>query len=108
MKINRIKKLAAALVILPLLAVALFNSASVQTVAAGDDAATTFTAKCKMCHGEKAQKFFDATRADDEMVTAILKGKKGEKPPFMPAFSEKGIDEAQAKALVTYMKSLKQ
>lgn len=108
MKINRIKKLAAALVILPLLAVALLNSASVQTVAAGDDAATTFTAKCKMCHGEKAQKFFDATVTEDKMVDAILNGKKGEKPPFMPAFSAKGIDEAQAKALITYMKSLKQ
>ena len=109
MKINGIKKLATALVVLPFLAVALVNSASVQIVAAdAPDAAATFTAKCKMCHGLKAEKLFDATRPEDEMVQAILKGKKAEKPPNMPAYEEKGIDADQAKALVAYMKSLKQ
>jgi hypothetical protein len=42
------------------------------------------------------------------MVEAVLKGKKGEKPPNMPAYQEKGITEDQAKALVAHMKSLKQ
>jgi cytochrome c5 len=41
------------------------------------------------------------------MVQAILKGKKPEKPPNMPAYGEKGITEDQAKALVAFMKSLK-
>jgi hypothetical protein len=38
----------------------------------------------------------------------VLKGKKGEKPPNMPGYEEKGINEDQAKALVAHMKSLKQ
>jgi len=41
------------------------------------------------------------------MVQAILKGKKGEKPPNMPAFEEKGITADQAKELVALMKQLK-
>jgi cytochrome c1 len=40
-------------------------------------------------------------------VQAILKGKKGEKPPYMPAFETKGITEDDAKALAAYMKSLR-
>ena len=38
----------------------------------------------------------------------VINGKKGEKPPFMPAYEEKGVTEEQAKALVAHMKSLKQ
>jgi hypothetical protein len=41
------------------------------------------------------------------MVDTILKGKKVEKPPNMPAFEEKGITGDQAKALIAYMKSIK-
>jgi hypothetical protein len=37
----------------------------------------------------------------------VLKGKKPEKPPNMPAFEERGITADQAKALVAYMKTLK-
>jgi hypothetical protein len=40
-------------------------------------------------------------------VQIVLKGKKPEKPPNMPAYEEKGITEDQAKALVAHMKSLK-
>jgi hypothetical protein len=39
---------------------------------------------------------------------AFLKGVKGEKPPFMPAFEAKGITADQAKALAAHMKSIKQ
>ena len=73
------------------------------------DAADTYkTAKCVVCHGAKAEKKFDATISEEEMVKAILTGKKVEKPPNMPAYAEKGISGDQAKALVAYMKSLKQ
>ena len=76
--------------------------------ASEDDAASTYkTAKCVVCHGAKAEKKFDATIAEEEMVKAILTGKKSEKPPNMPAYAEKGISENQAKALIAYMKSLK-
>ena len=71
------------------------------------DAAATYKAKCVACHGATAEKKFDATAADADLVQFVLKGKKGEKPPFMPAYEEKGINEEQAKALVAHMKSLK-
>jgi mono/diheme cytochrome c family protein len=72
-----------------------------------DDAAATYKTKCVACHGAKAEKKFDATLAESEMVKTIMTGKKLEKPPNMPAYGEKGITEDQAKALVAYMKSLK-
>jgi mono/diheme cytochrome c family protein len=72
------------------------------------DAAATYKAKCAACHGATAEKKFDATLSDADLVQIVLKGKKGEKPPFMPAYEEKGINEEQAKALVAHMKSLKQ
>lgn len=71
------------------------------------DAAATYKAKCQACHGAAAEKKFDAAIADADLVAIVLNGKKGEKPPFMPAFSEKGVTEDQAKALVALMKSLK-
>lgn len=112
MKINQLKKLAIALIILPMLGAVLLNSASVRTRAAADDVTDVATlykeSKCAICHGPKAAKFFDATVADDKLVEIVLKGKKAEKPPNMPAYEEKGLNTDQAKALVTYMKSLKQ
>ena len=72
-----------------------------------DDAATIYKAKCAMCHGQKAEKHFDPSIAEEELVKAILEGKKAEKPPNMPAYKDKGIDEARAKALITHMKALK-
>ena len=71
------------------------------------DAAATYKSKCVVCHGAAAEKKFDATLPDVDLVQIVLKGKKGEKPPFMPAYEEKGINETQAKALVEHMKSLK-
>jgi mono/diheme cytochrome c family protein len=64
--------------------------------------------KCATCHGAKAEKKFDSTKSDDEHVQIILKGKKPEKPPNMPAYEAKGVTEDQARALLTYMKSLRQ
>ena len=72
------------------------------------DAAKTYKSKCVACHGAKAEKKFDATKSDDEHVQIILKGKKGEKPPNMPAYETKGVTADQAKALLDYMKSLRQ
>jgi mono/diheme cytochrome c family protein len=73
-----------------------------------DAAASYKTMKCATCHGPKAEKKFDTTKSDDEHVQIILKGKKPEKPPNMPAYEAKGVTEDQAKALLTYMKSLRQ
>jgi cytochrome c5 len=71
------------------------------------DPAAYYTSKCVMCHGKKAEKKFDTTLTDDQMVEAVLKGKKVEKPPNMPAYGEKGVTAEQAKALVDHMKALK-
>ena len=72
-----------------------------------DDPAGLYKAKCVACHGATAEKKFDATKTDDDLIQAVLKGKKMEKPPNMPGFEERGITADQAKALVAYMKSLK-
>jgi cytochrome c5 len=79
-------KLIIALIILPLLAVALLSTTAVSTKAAGDDfdAAAVYKAKCQV----------------------VMKGKDG--TPKMPDYGSKGINAEQAKALVAYMKSLKQ
>ena len=111
LKINRLKKLAVAVLTLSLLALGALNSASVPTRAAGQqeqqDVAALYTSKCAMCHGAKAEKKFNADLSEAELVDAILKGKKGEKPPFMPGYETKGINADQAKALVVHMKQLK-
>lgn len=84
-------------------------SAAARAVKTDDfDAAATYKAKCVACHGATAEKKFDATMSDADLVQIVLKGKKPEKPPNMPAYEEKGINEEQAKALVAHMKSLKQ
>ena len=72
-----------------------------------DDATAVFKAKCAMCHGATAEKKFDATKPDADLVQVVLKGKKAEKPPNMPAYEEKGVTTDQATALVTFMKSQK-
>jgi len=72
-----------------------------------DDAAALFKSKCVACHGATAEKKFDATKADDVLIETVLKGRKLEKPPNMPAYEEKGITPDQAKALVAFMKSQK-
>ncbi len=74
---------------------------------AQDDAAALYKSKCAACHGASAEKKFDATMADEELIQIVLKGKKMEKPPNMPGYEEKGITAEQAKALVAFMKSQK-
>jgi len=81
---------------------------SAQTTGADQpDAGATYKAKCVACHGQKAEKKFDAALSEEQLVEAIMKGKKVEKPPHMPAYGEKGITAEQAKAIVDHMKQLK-
>ena len=105
---NRTKILSIVALVFPLLALVVFTNKPVKAVSSVvDDPATVYKAKCAMCHTPKAEKFYDPSRPEEEQVQAILKGKKGEKPPYMPAFEEKGVNEDGAKALVAYMKTLK-
>ena len=100
------KRIAATLLGIPLVATVLLISVPARTTS-NDDAAALYKTKCAMCHGATAEKKVDKTKADDELIQTVLKGKKLEKPPNMPAFEERGITADQAKALVGYMKSLK-
>lgn len=72
-----------------------------------DDNAALYKSKCFACHGATAEKKFDATKADDVLIQTVLKGRKMEKPPNMPAYEEKGVTADQATALVQFMKSQK-
>ena len=96
------------LVLTSVIFVAALVAASVPTRASSDDdSPALYKAKCFACHGATAEKKFDATKADDELIQIVLKGKKLEKPPNMPGFEEKGITADQAKALVAFMKAQK-
>lgn len=104
---NRIKFVAVVLLTLPLLMLTVLKT--VPTKAAlltAEDPAVTYKAKCAMCHSPKAEKKFDATKPDAQLVEAIMKGVKAATPPNMPAYEGK-ITPEDAQALVTYMKSLK-
>ena len=105
--INGLIRLGAAFAGLLLAATFLVVSVPARAGADDFDAAGTYKAKCFACHGAKAEKKFDATLSDDDLLQAVLKGKKPEKPPNMPAFEERGITADQAKALIAYMKSIK-
>jgi len=104
---KRVKLLAIALFILPLMALAIFNPKPVGTIVTAADTAETYTAKCAMCHGPTALKLFDPAKTDEELTEIILKGKKSEKPPHMPGFEAKGMTPVEAKTLTTYMKELR-
>lgn len=108
-KRDGLKKLAAALFILPLLALFLPGpSSSATTLAAHDfDAAASYKTKCAMCHGQKAEKKFDAAKADEAHVEAIMKGVNSH-PVKMPAYEPKGVTAEQAQAYVAFMRSLRQ
>jgi mono/diheme cytochrome c family protein len=71
------------------------------------NAADFYRAKCTACHGAKADKKFDATLTDDQLIEVVMKGKKSEKPPNMPSFEVKGVTADQARGLVEYMKQLR-
>ena len=110
MTINRIKVLATLSLLLPVLAITVFYTATPAGATLAPepgDPATVYKAKCAMCHSPKAEKFFDPAMPPDQQIDAVLKGKKAEKPPHMPAFEPKGMTADEAKALVEYMKGLR-
>jgi mono/diheme cytochrome c family protein len=110
MNITYLKRVVAAMGTVTMLALVFLVSGAAQTDAVKfTDAASYYKdAKCVVCHGQKAEKKFNAELKDEELVEIVLKGKKPEKPPNMPAYEAKGLTAEQAKAVVDYMKSLKQ
>ena len=110
MKIAYLKRLGAAVAVATVLALVFLvaGAAQTETVKFTDAASYYKDAKCVVCHGQKAEKKFSVELKDEELVEIVLKGKKPEKPPNMPAYEAKGLTAEQAKAMVDYMKSLKQ
>ena len=105
---EKLRTLALATAFTILISAFVLISAAARTGNADDfDVAATYKGKCVACHGAAAEKKFDATLADADLVQIVLKGKKAEKPPNMPGYEEKGITEDQAKSLVAYIKSIK-
>lgn len=85
----------------------LFGIVRAQGEVQPSDPASYYKAKCVACHGPKAEKKFDTALPEDQLLDAILKGKKPEKPPNMPAYADKGVTPENAKALLEHMKQLK-
>ena len=107
MKVRRAKIISIAILTVPLALTTFFNAPPTGAAAVADDPANIYKAKCAMCHGPAAAKNFDPAKPDADLVNAILKGQKGEKPPYMPEYESKGITEDTAKGLVAHMKSLR-
>ena len=102
-----LKNLTIAIAAIFLFSVVFLSTAPAQGEAQPSDPAAYYKAKCQMCHGPKVEKKFDPALTDEQYIEAILKGKKPEKPPNMPAYGEKGVTADQAKALLDYMKQLR-
>src|SRR5687768_4307209 len=109
MILNRVKLFAIAIIVLPMLAIAVFKVSPVRAVSniADDDVAAQYKKQCLMCHKANAEKFFEPSKMDEALVEIVLKGKKAEKPPHMPGFAEKGMTQDQAKLLVAYMRQVR-
>lgn len=103
MKTNQIKLLTIAIFILGIFFLLALGS-GVTKVKADGTAEETYKKSCLMCHKADASKAFDATKADADLEKTVLEGKDA-KPIKMPEFASKGIDAAQAKELVAYMKA---
>ena len=104
---SELKKMAFALLAATLFAAGLIISVTAQGEAQPSDPTAYYKAKCVICHGQKAEKKFDSSLPDEQLIDIVMKGKKPEKPPNMPAYGEKGVTAEQAKGLVEYMKQLK-
>jgi mono/diheme cytochrome c family protein len=104
---SELKKMAIGIVAATLFAAGLIISVTAQGEVQASDPSAFYKTKCVACHGQKAEKKFDATIPDEQLIDIVMKGKKPEKPPNMPAYGEKGVTAEQAKGLVEYMKQLK-
>lgn len=104
---RRVKNIAITVTAIFLFGVVFYSVAPAQGEAQPSDPAAYYKAKCVACHGQKAEKKFDDTLTEEQKLDAILKGKKPEKPPNMPAYGEKGVTTDQAKALLEHMKQLR-
>lgn len=104
---NRVKNTVITIAGMLLFGLVFLSVAPAQGEVQPSDPAAYYKAKCVACHGQKAEKKFDAALTDEQHLDAILKGKKPEKPPNMPAYGEKGVTAEHAKGLLEHMKQLR-
>jgi mono/diheme cytochrome c family protein len=104
---SELKKMAIGFAAATLFAAGLIISVTAQGEVQASDPAAFYKTKCVACHGQKAEKKFDAAIPDEQLIDIVMKGKKPEKPPNMPAYGEKGVTAEQAKGLVEHMKLLR-
>ncbi len=107
MKTNLIKLLTLAAFVTAVFAITALRTDMTRVAAQTDAPADVYKKSCAMCHSPKAEKSYDPAKPIEEQVEVILKGKKGEKPPYMPGYEAKGMTAEKAKALAEYMKSLR-
>src|SRR2546430_941750 len=108
MNITFFKSVGSTIAIVTVLVLVFLVAGAAQTEIKFADAASYYKdAKCAVCHGQKAEKKFDASLPAEQLIDIVMKGKKPEKPPNMPAYADKGVTAEQAKAMVEYMKQLK-
>src|SRR5262250_691016 len=79
---------------------------------AAEDGAALYKSKCAMCHGPdgagkegKVPALKGTSLTDAQIVAVLTKGAPDKKAPHNAA--AKGVNEEQAKAIATYVKSLK-
>lgn len=78
-----------------------------------DDGAKLYKSKCAGCHGAagggkpamKAPALKGTAKTTDQLAAHILKGEADSKPPHNKGVS--GVNEAQAKAIADFVKTLK-
>ena len=104
---KRVKNIAITITAIFLFGAVFHSVVPAQGEAQPSDPAAYFKTKCAACHGQKAEKKFDPALTEEQHLDAILKGKKPEKPPNMPAYGEKGVSPEQAKGLLEFMKQLR-
>jgi mono/diheme cytochrome c family protein len=104
---NELNKISTGIITTILFVTGLIIGVSAQSEVQPADPAAFYKTKCVACHGQKAEKKFESSVPDEQLIEIVMKGKKPEKPPNMPAYGEKGVTAEQAKGLVQYMKQLK-
>jgi mono/diheme cytochrome c family protein len=106
-KMSNLRKFANGIAAMALFAAALLITVRAHPDVQPSDPAAYYSAKCVACHGKNAEKKFDPSLPEEQLIDIVLKGKKAAKPPNMPGYGAKGVSSEQATALVGHMKQLK-
>jgi mono/diheme cytochrome c family protein len=105
--LKNLRKFANGILATVLFATALFITVRAHPDVQPSDTTAYYKTKCVACHGKNAEKKFDPSLPDEQLIDIVLKGKKAAKPPHMPGYGDKGVSNEQAKALIGHMKQLK-